>query len=42
MLVKKRSVDELVGCIQKGKVITREKVLGESESCSKPNVAHSC
>ena len=30
MLTKKRSVDELVSRIQKGKIITKEKVLGES------------
>jgi E3 SUMO-protein ligase PIAS1 len=32
VLVKKRSVDELVERIRKGRVITREKVLSESKS----------
>jgi hypothetical protein len=35
MLVKKHSVDYLVGRIQKGRVITKDKVLNESESSSR-------
>ena len=41
MLVKKRSVDELVTRIQRGKIISREKVLGESELLHYGN-PHTC
>lgn len=38
MLVKKRSVDELVERIRKGKVITKEKVLAESKPCLRGDI----